>query len=221
VGKPYRKTPVFKATMKFIEINPTWTVPPTILAKDVLPAIRQDPGYLQAKNMKVLDGSGKAIDPSTLDWASYAGRGFPYTIRQEPGPRNALGRVKFIFPNKHFVFLHDTPSKALFDRAERAFSSGCIRIERPFELAELMLEDEEGWDGERIREVLDSRKTRRIFPSDPLPVLLLYWTVNLELPEVVGFHPDLYGRDAAVLEALDADFVFNAPRGLPDYLSED
>jgi murein L,D-transpeptidase YcbB/YkuD len=221
VGKTYRKTPVFKGMLKYLEFNPTWTVPPGILNKDVLPAIQRDPGYLSKKNMNVIDGNGKIVDPSSLDWASYRGRGFPYSIRQEPGPSNALGRVKFIFPNKHFVFLHDTPSKALFGRAERTFSSGCIRVENPFDLAELLLEKEAGWDRAKIQAVLDSEKTQRAFLSDPLPVLLLYWTVDMDQPGPIGFRADVYERDQRVLDALDGDFVLSVPRGVPEYLQGD
>ena len=116
VGKTYRQTPVFRGTLSYMEVNPTWTVPPTILLNDTLPAIKRDPGYLKSKNMSVIDRDGRKVNPATIDWPSYS-RGFPYSIRQEPGPKNALGEIKFIFPNEHFIFLHDTPSRSLFDAA--------------------------------------------------------------------------------------------------------
>ncbi len=202
VGTPYRQTPVFKAEMDYIVFNPTWTVPPTILAKDVLPAVRKDPGYLAAKNMVVLDRGGKIVDPGGIDWGRYSGSDFPYLIRQEPGPENALGRVKYVFPNEHFVFLHDTPSKSLFDKSERAFSSGCIRVENPLELALLLLEGKEGWDAAGIERVLQEKKTRTAHLAKPLPTLVLYWTAFAALDGGCNFRPDVYQRDGAVLEAL-------------------
>lgn len=219
VGKPYRKTPVFKADLQYLVFNPTWTVPPTILKKDVLPQIRKDPGYLARKNMVLLDRQGKTVDPSTLDPEELQSGRFPYVVRQEPGPTNALGRIKFIFPNEHFVFLHDTPSKGLFDRTERAFSSGCIRVENPFELAERLLDDPDHWNQESIRQVLDSKKTRTVHLEEPLQVLLLYWTAFVERgAQRVHFLPDIYDRDQRVLEGLNADFEISPPRNTPGYL---
>jgi murein L,D-transpeptidase YcbB/YkuD len=206
VGKPYRKTPVFKAEMKYIVFNPTWTVPPTILAKDVLPAIKRDPSYLKRKNMSVLDHSGKVIDQTTIDWSKYPGSNFPYIIRQGPGPTNALGLVKFIFPNKHFVFLHDTPSKSLFDRETRTFSSGCIRVENPFELAEQLLDDPEKWNQQTIARVIKEEKTRTVYLDSPVPVLILYWTAIVEDDGRVSFIRDVYERDQTILDDLNAGF---------------
>jgi murein L,D-transpeptidase YcbB/YkuD len=220
VGKPYRKTPVFKAELEYLVFNPTWTVPPTILKNDVLPAIQRDIGYLKSKNMVVLDRSGKKVDPTTIDWAAYKGRGFPYVIRQEPGPNNALGRVKFIFPNEHFVFLHDTPSRGLFDRAKRTFSSGCIRVDRPLELAELVLDDPEKWNRETIQEVLDGKKTRTVHLQEPMPVLLLYWTAFVDDDGVVNFLEDVYDRDQRILDGLEGEFKISVPTGAPDYLTD-
>jgi murein L,D-transpeptidase YcbB/YkuD len=202
VGTPFRQTPVFKAQMDYIVFNPTWTVPPTILAKDVLPAIKKDMGYLAVKNMTVLDRGGKRVDASGIDWGQYTGSSFPYVIRQEPGPGNALGRVKFIFPNEHFVFLHDTPSKALFDKSERTFSSGCIRIENALDLARLLLAGQEGWDAAGIDKVIAEGKTRTAYLSKPLPTLLLYWTAFSTPEGGCNFRNDVYERDPAVLEAL-------------------
>jgi murein L,D-transpeptidase YcbB/YkuD len=216
VGKPYRKTPVFKSTLRYLVFNPSWTVPPTILRKVILPKAKADPGYLSRKNIRILDPDGRKIDPATIDWPSVTAGNFPYILRQEPGPNNALGRVKFIFPNEHFVFLHDTPSKALFEKTERAFSSGCIRVERPFELAALLLEGTE-WDAEAIRKLVDSAETKTVFLPEPLTVFLLYGTVDALDSERVVFLPDIYDRDPAVLKALDGDFVFTPPAGLPEW----
>jgi len=216
VGKPYRKTPVFKSTLRYLVFNPTWTVPPTILRKDILPKAKADPAYLSGKNIRILDPDGRTIDPATIDWPSVTAGRFPYILRQDPGPNNALGRVKFIFPNEHFVFLHDTPSKALFEKTERAFSSGCIRVERPFELSALLLEGTE-WDEEAIRRLVDSAETKTVFLPEPLTVFLLYGTVDAMDTGRVIFLPDIYGRDPAVLKALDGDFVFTRPAGLPEW----
>jgi murein L,D-transpeptidase YcbB/YkuD len=211
VGKPYRDTPVFRDSMKYLEFNPTWTVPPTILREDILPRLKRDPGYLNERNMQVLSFSRKPVDASTIDWHSVSADHFPYLLRQGPGPDNALGRVKFMFPNAHAIYIHDTPSKSLFARSERAFSSGCIRVERPFELAELVLNDPERWDQQGIQQLLDSRRTQRVNLKEPLPVLILYWTAEVDADGRVHFRKDVYGRDERVLDALDGDFRFVAP----------
>jgi murein L,D-transpeptidase YcbB/YkuD len=207
VGKDYRQTPVFKADLEYLVFNPTWTVPPTILQKDVLPAIKKDITYLNRKKMKVINRNGKIIDPASVDWSKYTSKNFPYMIRQDPGPHNALGRVKFIFPNSHFVFLHDTPSKALFDREARAFSSGCIRVEVPFELAEKLLDDEEKWNLKAIDELIRSKKTKTVHLDSSIPVLLLYATAFPSQDEnVIEFRKDIYNRDSAILKGLREDF---------------
>lgn len=218
VGKPYRRTPVFREDMTYLELNPTWTIPPTILAKDILPKMKKDPSYLQKKNMQVLTQDGKVVDPGTIDWSSVSAKGFPYIIRQTPGPHNALGRVKFMFPNSHFVYLHDTPSKQLFNRSSRALSSGCIRVRNPFDLAELLLQDQDGWDRAQIDAAVDSLKQQRVSLSEPVPVLLLYWTVNVDADGTVYFKEDIYERDAKVLAGLDGDFSFDAPADAPAWL---
>lgn len=207
VGKPYRETPVFKSKIKYLVFNPTWTVPPGILYKDLLPAVKKDPGYLKKKMIKVLNQNGRTVDQNSIDWSRYRKGNFPYTLRQEPGPTNALGRIKFIFPNKHFVYLHDTPSKSLFQRTDRAFSSGCIRVERPFELAELLLDDKTNWSQEKIMTVIESRETKTVFLPEPVPVMLLYWTVSFDEDNTIRFKKDVYGRDEAVLKALEGNFT--------------
>ena len=211
VGNPYRNTPVFRDTMKYLEFNPTWTVPPTILREDILPRLEQGPDYLAKRNMRILDWNGKPVDLSTIDWPSIAAGHFPYILRQEPGPYNALGRVKFMFPNKHAVYIHDTPSKSLFAHSKRTFSSGCIRLERPFELAELLLDDSERWDQQGIQQLLDSRRTQRVNLKEPLPVLILYWTAEVDAEGRVHFRRDVYNRDAPVLDALEGEFKFVVP----------
>jgi murein L,D-transpeptidase YcbB/YkuD len=207
VGKPYRKTPVFRSEISYLEINPTWTVPPTILYQDIIPKLQKDPDYLNRKNMRVLQNNGQPVDPDTIDWSKYSRRGFPYLIRQQPGPQNALGRIKFMFPNKHAVYLHDTPSKSLFGRTERAFSSGCIRVENPYDFAELLLKSDE-WRKERVLEVVDSQKTTRVNLPVPVTVILLYWTVNADAEGRVVFKKDIYNRDGPILAGLERPFRF-------------
>ena len=204
VGKPYRQTPIFKSSIDHVVFNPTWTVPPTILAKDILPAARRDPAYLAAKKLDVLDRNGNPVDPSTIDWAHATAKNFPYMLRQEPGPDNALGRAKIMFPNPHFVYLHDTPSRSLFEKDERAFSSGCIRVERPLELVERLLDDPQKWSAAAIAQAVADGTTRTVRLPKPVPVLLMYWTISPGDDGHTIFKRDPYGRDRRLAEALDA-----------------
>jgi murein L,D-transpeptidase YcbB/YkuD len=212
VGKPYRKTPIFRGDIEYLVFNPTWTVPPGILAKDKLPTLKKEgPGYLQRTNMAVLTHDGVEVDPNTIDWQSATARNFPYMLRQKPGPNNALGQVKFIFPNPHFVFLHDTPSKALFDRSERAFSSGCIRVEHPLELARLLLNDQDKWDSAAIDATIAGAETKTVHLKDTFPVLIMYLTALGEPGGPTYFYRDIYDRDTDLLEALDSEIVIDLP----------
>jgi murein L,D-transpeptidase YcbB/YkuD len=206
VGRPYRQTPIFKSAIDHVVLNPTWTVPPTILDKDVLPAVKKDRGYLAKHGLEVIDRSGRPVPVASIDFSRYSGRNFPYMIRQGAGDDNALGQVKIMFPNPYLVYLHDTPSKALFDKDERAFSSGCIRTERPLELVELLLADPVRWNLAALDAAVATGVTRTVRLPKPVPVLILYWTVDLDDDGSVVFKPDPYGRDAAELRALDQPF---------------
>jgi len=206
VGKPYRSTPVFRSLIRYLVFNPTWTVPPGILKNDILPAQKRDPSYLARKGLKVIDGSGREIDAAAIDWEKTSARSFPYRIRQDPGPENSLGRVKFMFPNEHSVYLHDTPHRELFERDERAFSSGCIRVADPLKLAELLLRGNEGWDRAAIDAAIAAGKLKSVTLAQPVPVLLAYWTAWDDAGSA-QFRRDLYGRDGKVLKALDAPFA--------------
>ncbi len=210
VGTAYRKTPIFRDHIRYIVFNPTWTIPPTILRKDILPKIKRNLESLRNENMVVLNQQGAQIDPATIEWSQYPGKGFPYLIRQQPGPKNALGRVKFMFPNKHNVYLHDTPSKSKFEKTERAFSSGCIRIQDPLYFAELLLADKPGWDRAKIDAVVASHKNTRVNLIEPLAVMLLYWTVTVDDQNRVVFKKDIYDRDGAVLAGLKGEFKFRS-----------
>jgi murein L,D-transpeptidase YcbB/YkuD len=206
VGKPYRQTPIFKSAIDHVVLNPTWTVPPTILEKDILPAVRRDRGYLAKRGLEVIDRDGRTIPTSSIDFSRYTGRNFPYMIRQAAGDDNALGQVKIMFPNPYLVYLHDTPSKSLFDADQRAFSSGCIRTERPFELVELLLADPDRWNRAAIDAAVTTRITRTVRLAKPVPVLILYWTVDRDDDGSIMFKPDPYARDARELAALDSPF---------------
>jgi murein L,D-transpeptidase YcbB/YkuD len=202
VGTPYRSTPVFRSLMTYVEFNPGWTIPPTILREDTLPAIRKNPDYLASRNILVFDHNNHEIDPATIDWNNI-GKNFPYSLRQEPGPENALGLVKFIFPNPYFVYMHDTPHRELFDRPQRSYSSGCIRVEDPFRLVELVLKERQNFTPVELEEILRSGRTQRVLLEEPLPVMILYLTAAVDVSGVAQFYQDIYDRDPAVLSLLD------------------
>ena len=203
VGKPFWKTPVFKATMEYVVVNPYWVVPPGILEKEVIPKIKRDPSYLSKNDMEIVDAKGRWINPRSINWRKINPSRFPYIIRQRPGPKNALGRIKFIFPNKHFVFLHDTPAKSLFSRNMRAFSHGCIRVEKPLELARIIFKGSKRWNLEKIKEIISSGKNKIIHLENRIPILILYWTVVRNDDDTITFLPDIYSRDKKILIGLD------------------
>lgn len=211
VGRPFRKTPVFTAEMTSVVFNPQWVVPPTILRKDALPAIRRDLGYLRERRLKVVDREGRPVDPGAVDWSAYGAANFPYSLRQASGDEGALGRLKFLMPNPHLVYLHDTPTKELFEKSERTFSSGCIRVENPRRLAALVLADSVRWSAGRIDSLIERGRTVTVRLPRPVPVLILYLTAVAE-GERVLFRRDVYRRDPAVLKALRAP--------LPNYKTE-
>jgi murein L,D-transpeptidase YcbB/YkuD len=213
VGQPYRQTPIFKSAIDHIVINPTWTVPPGILDKDILPAVRKDPAYLARRGLEVFDRNGRRIDPASINWARYTGNSFPYFLRQAAGPTNALGRVKIMFPNPYLVYLHDTPSRSLFEKDTRAFSSGCIRVEKPFELVERLLADP-AWDAPALQKAVDSGETRTVRLDRPVRLLLIYWTVDEDDDGRVMFRQDVYDRDPPLARALNDRFAFGSRPGL-------
>jgi murein L,D-transpeptidase YcbB/YkuD len=204
VGKTYRQTPMFKSNMRTLVLNPTWTVPPTILKNDILPKAARDPSYITSRNMTVVSGGGEIIDPSSIDWAE-ARRRFPYNLVQGPGPDNALGQVKFLFPNEHAVYLHDTPHREGFSRADRAASSGCIRVEHPMDLTYYLLTDDKDWPRERVEQALEGGKTQNVSLKRTMPVVIMYWTAQLDRNGTMHFYPDLYNRDPPLLRALGSE----------------
>lgn len=202
VGRGYTQTPVFTDKMEYIEFNPTWTLPRSIVLGELAPKILADPSYLSEHDYYLAKDDGQAIDPASVNWSALTPQSFPFWVVQKPGSKNALGQVKFIFPNEYSVYMHDTPQRSLFDRAERSFSHGCIRTENPLDLAELLL-FRQGWDRPRIDAAVAAGKTTRVMLDTPVPIAILYWTVD-PVDDIVRFYPDLYNRDAAVLALLDA-----------------
>ena len=207
VGKEYTQTPIFKDTIEFIEFNPTWTIPPGIMRRSILPNLKKDPDYLAKKGYLLLTQDGKEVDPKSVDWASI--KTMPYIVRQPAGPTNALGLVKFMFPNKHMVYLHDTNHREHFEVATRSFSSGCVRVENPFDLAEKLLAGQPGWDRQKIDETVAAGKTKRVNLDKPMRIIIGYRTA-LVIDGQIYFRKDIYKRDAKVLKQLDAKFKLRA-----------
>jgi L,D-transpeptidase YcbB len=200
VGRVDRPTPLLSGSIEHVVLAPTWNVPPGILRNDKLPEIRQDPGYLDRHRMTVMErATGRPVDSSTVDWPDISASEFNarYWIRQAPGPDNALGRVKFIFPNRHAVFLHDTPDRHLFERHRRAFSSGCIRIEHAMELAERLLAPGDGWTPERLAALADGGIERWVPLASPVPIRTVYWSAWVTPDGTLHMVEDLYGLDSA------------------------
>jgi murein L,D-transpeptidase YcbB/YkuD len=211
VGKPGRETPLFKADMQYIILNPQWVIPPTILAKDALPALRKSSSYLARKKLKIIDRNGSVVDPGSVNWSQYSAGNFPYRLQQSAGDHGALGRIKFMLPNKYIVYLHDTPSKELFAESIRTFSSGCVRVQNPVDLAALVLQDTLHWSKTKILAAINTGKTRTVFLPKRIPVILLYLTAVADGDEL-QFHDDVYTRDEKLLKALN--------RPVPQYKME-
>jgi murein L,D-transpeptidase YcbB/YkuD len=186
VGKSEKTpTPIIMAEMKYVEFMPYWNVPPSILKKEILPKLANNPDYLSGQNMEVVSLKGGGM-----------------RVRQRPGGKNALGRIKFIFPNKEGVYLHDTPSKALFGRPRRDFSHGCVRVQNPSALAHFVLKNQDGWTDEKIAASLSSNTHRQISLSTTIPVMFFYTTASYEQGDKLVFYSDIYGHDATLLAAL-------------------
>ncbi len=199
VGKTYFRTPVFSKNMKYIVINPYWNVPPSIARNEYLPKLRRNPGVLYRENIKILKGN-TVIDPYRVNWSSISGR-FPFRLRQEPGPKNALGKIKFMFPNQFNVYIHDTPSKSLFSRATRVFSHGCIRVQNPGDLGAVLLSTQ-GWTQTKFDSAFKSNKRRVVRLKKEIPVHITYLTAWTNKDGTVHFRKDVYGRDKRLAAAL-------------------
>jgi len=206
VGKKYHKTPVFSDMIKYLEFNPFWNIPPSIARNEMLPKLKKNPMYLRERNIRVFSSWGedaKELDSTKIDWNDVGSKITRYKLRQDPGPANALGTVKFMFPNKYNVYLHDTPSHSLFQRTGRTFSHGCIRVSKPLELASYLLGGEEkGWGIDRVREIVSGGKRTIVSFKKPVPVHITYRTVWIGPDGTVRFSEDVYGRDKLLEKAL-------------------
>ena len=204
VGKAFRRTPVFSDTVRYIVLNPNWHVPRTIAVEELIPKIQNDPSYLERFGMHLMTSGPEAqeVDPATIDWSTVTADSFPYRLRQEPGRLNALGRIKFMFPNRYDIYLHDTPSRGLFDQAQRDFSHGCIRIEKPVDLAVYLMKKSSRWNRETIDDALDEGTERSLYLPRPIPIHLLYWTAWADEDGTIQFRSDIHGLDQPLANAL-------------------
>ncbi|MBR0655058.1 L,D-transpeptidase family protein [Plastoroseomonas arctica] len=206
VGRPDRATPLMRVRMNAVQFNPSWGVPERNARQDLLPRFQRDPAGMQARGFRLygnVDGVRTVVDATTVDWTAMNRNNFPYFIRQDAGDTNALGRIKFIMPNGEDIYMHDTPDRHLFRRPDRAFSSGCIRLERPMEMLDAALSGTPGWDRARAQRVLDSRATSGTAITRTVPVALIYTTAIVRDGGVVLRH-DLYNHDATYVRAMDA-----------------
>jgi murein L,D-transpeptidase YcbB/YkuD len=204
VGRYRRQTPTFKSSLERIVANPSWTVPPTIFREDILPEVKADPSYLDRKQMRVIDSRGQTVASELIDWQHTTAAEFPYRLRANPGKGNALGQLKFEMPNPYLVYLHDTPSRNLFSHDIRAFSSGCVRLEEPEQLARLLLERQQRDLEPRLDSALAKGRTRYIELDTPMPIVVMYGTVDLGADGQLVFAPDVYRKDRLVLAAMNA-----------------
>jgi murein L,D-transpeptidase YcbB/YkuD len=204
VGRTKRQTPNLSGLMTYLQFNPYWNVPGTIARKDILPKIMSDPAYLIRQGFKVFDSweqDATALNPEGIDWDQVSKKHFPYRLRQEPSALNALGQVKFMFPNQQSVYIHDTPGKTLFQRNRRTFSSGCVRVEAPLVLATYLLRNHR-WNPARIKDTLGSGKQKTVVLKNPIPVHLVYFTAWIDESGRVNFREDVYGRDRELRQAI-------------------
>jgi murein L,D-transpeptidase YcbB/YkuD len=196
-----RNTPTFSAQMSYLVLNPYWHVPKSIAEKELFPLSRKDPQYFAKNNFivrRVQIGEQLEPDPNATDGSMISKKIYQYRLKQAPGPKNALGRIKFIFPNPYGVYLHDTPSKSLFSRTVRTYSHGCIRIEKPIELAEYLLQETSGkWTREAILSTIHRQKEKTVHLPMPVPVYIQYWTAWVDAEGEVQFRNDIYGYDKA------------------------
>jgi len=203
VGKAMKnQTPVLMADMRYIDFMPYWNVPYSIVKDEFVPKLMRNPGFLQKENMELVSSSGVVgFSQGTIAQLKQG----TVRIRQRPGKKNALGKVKFLFPNKEDVYLHDTPANTLFSRSRRDFSHGCVRVENPQKLAEFVLKNQAGWNTERIEKAMQAQKMQRVVLNQPVPVLFFYTTAFFDQQNQLVFYPDIYGQDAILLEALKSE----------------
>ncbi len=208
------QTPEFYDEMTHMVINPTWHVPASIAGKEYLPILQEDPGFLSRQNMKMFNDEGMQVNPASLDLTAYSEKNFPYNIKQQPDPGNALGLVKFMFPNRFNIYLHDTPSKSLFSKDLRTFSHGCIRVQKPFEFAYRLLERQTSDPQGFFKRYLDTGQETYVNLDRKIPVYVTYSTAFVDEDGKVNYRADVYGRDVIVINALSkAGVAMQAARG--------
>jgi murein L,D-transpeptidase YcbB/YkuD len=197
VGTPANKTPIFSSEMQTVVFSPYWNIPDSIVEGETAPAVARDPAYLAKNNIEILDMSdaNKRVDHSSVDWDD-EDQLKHLAFRQLPGPGNALGHVKFLFPNKFDVYLHDTPADKLFARPGRAFSHGCVRVEEPEALAKYVLRGYSEWDDARILEAMHSGVEKHVKLKQSIPVHIVYFTAWVDEKGGLHFQQDIYGYDA-------------------------
>ncbi len=202
VGKsnPVNETVVFNDSLEFIVFSPYWHIPKNILFNEIIPSVKKDPSYLERNNMEVVTNKGKPIT-GTINWDLYT-ENFPYIVREKPGRANSLGLVKFLFPNPFEIYLHDTPSKSLFSKPSRAFSHGCVRVEKPLQLAKFLLRDDTTWTDEKLEEVTTSGKEMFVKLKKKVPVFIAYFTSWVDSAGQVNFREDVYGHDTTMKQLL-------------------
>lgn len=196
VGRPTTQTSVFHDEMELVVFNPSWGVPQSIISKEYLPKLRRDPGYLDRMGFKVVTQQGKVVPSRSIRWASYGDK-VPFGVHQPPGAKNALGEIKFLFPNSHDIYMHDTPSRELFGEDVRAFSHGCVRVENPRAFASVLL----GWDDEEVARHVETPKSETVRLKQKLPVHLTYFTAWPDADGKIRYFRDIYGRDKAMEDA--------------------
>jgi len=202
IGHSLRSTPTFSGLISYMEYNPYWTIPRKLVLEDIIPRQLRDPSYLSRESIKVYKGRGNAkeIDPKTVDWSNQDENHFPYWLRQEPGPKNALGTVKFMFSNPYAVYLHGTPDRHLFAPVVRAFSSGCIRVKDPVRLAAFLLNDGSLQKEEEVLASIHLEINQRVTLPIAVPIYLVYWTAWVDQDGKMHFRHDVYGRDTRLNE---------------------
>jgi L,D-transpeptidase YcbB len=194
VGKAAKQTSIFKGSISRIILNPYWNVPNSIINHEILPKLKRNPNYLSRNNMEVVSNDGKVINAATINWNNYS-KNVPFIIRQKPGNDNSLGKMKFLFPNSFSIYLHDTPSKELFDRNKRDFSHGCIRVENPKKLAMYLLRNDKTWSQEKVGKVLKTKTETGISVKPNIPVYITYFTAWVDVNGNLNFRDDIYNLD--------------------------
>lgn len=214
VGTTKNQTPVFSDSIRHVVVNPYWNVPSSIIKGEVAPAVMNNPGYIDNQNMDLLY-NGEPVSPWQVNWSQVSASNFPFRVRQRPGPGNALGQIKFLFPNKHDVYLHDTPSKSLFSRAFRAYSHGCVRVQNPMEFADALMANEPNISGETLTAMFGPTE-KWVNPEKQIPVHIAYFTLRVDADGALKSYGDVYGHNAKLIAAMG----LSAPAPAPEIIAD-